>query len=94
MAEFQDTVPGDIPFAEVLANTINFNFRVEKRPNGNYCVCADSFPIKEYPSEEQAHAFCNRLIEHQSRESLKGAWQKTGPADLLPLLEKEELKHV
>jgi hypothetical protein len=25
---------------------------------------------------------------------LKGAWQKTGPADLLPLLVKEELKHV
>jgi hypothetical protein len=94
MAEFQDTVPGDIPFAEVLVNTINFSFRVEKMPSGNYCVCADSFHIKEYPSEEQAHAFCNRLIEHQSRESLKGAWQKTGPADLLPMLEKEELKHV
>jgi hypothetical protein len=94
MAEFQDTVPGDIPCAEVLANTINFKFRVEKTPSGNYCVRADSFPIKEYPSEEQAHAFCNRLIDHQSRESLKGAWQKTGPVDLLPLIESADLKYV
>jgi hypothetical protein len=94
MADFQDTVPGYIPFLGVLANTINFNSRVEKMPSGNYCVRADSFPIKEYPSEDQAHPFCNQLTVHQSRESIRGAWQRTGTADLLPLQNKEGLKYV
>jgi hypothetical protein len=63
-------------------------------PSGNYCVRADSFPIKEYPSEDQAHPFCNQLTVHQSRESIRGAWQRTGTADLLPLQNKEGLKYV
>ena len=94
MTEFQDTVPGDIPFAEVLANTINFSFRVQKMPSGTFCVCADSLPIREYPSEEQAHAFCNRLIEHQSCEYLEGTWQNTVPTDPLPPIQKEGVKYV
>jgi hypothetical protein len=94
IAEFQDAVPGDIPTARVLANTSDYYFRVEKVPNLKHCVCADTISIKEYPSEEKAHTVCNRLKDHQSRESLKGAWNKTGPVALVAMCEKEDLNHV
>jgi hypothetical protein len=66
--EFVVTMPTYSVLGDMLARTGTFNFRVAKLPGGGFGVFADSFPVENYSSEEEALALCNRLIHQQARD--------------------------
>jgi hypothetical protein len=55
-----------------IAGNAMFHFHVEALPTGEFCVYADTFQIEDYRTENEAKAFCKRLIAKQSRDARKG----------------------
>jgi hypothetical protein len=55
----------------IAANAM-FHFYVEPLPTGEFCVYADTFPIEDYPTENEAKALCKRLIAQQTRDARRG----------------------
>jgi hypothetical protein len=66
--EFAETMPTYSVLGDMLARTGMFKFRVARLPGGGFGVFADTFPVENYSSEDEAMALCNRLIHQQARD--------------------------
>jgi hypothetical protein len=74
MSELPEPVMSDQSIVAILANTTMFDYRVESVKSGEFCVYAGPFPIRNYPSEDQAKALFDQLIDQRTQKSLYAAW--------------------
>jgi hypothetical protein len=74
MSELPEPALSDQSIVSILANTTMFDYRVESVKSGEFCVYAGPFPIKNYPSEDQAMALFDQLIDQRTQKSLYAAW--------------------
>jgi hypothetical protein len=74
MDEPPEPTLNDQSIVAILANMTMFDYRVEIVESGEFCVYAGPFPIRNYPSEDQAKALFDQLIDQRTQKSLFAAW--------------------